>query len=219
VATTPDDPNLVVFDFDATITFCDSFLPFLRFQAGRMVFWRHMLALGPDFIAWQRGKLSREVIKEKTCIRFLAGMPETEFRQNAMRYALKHDRRLLNIKARKQLRRHVDAGDEVVIVTASPEDMVRPFAETFGIEVIGTKLSTKDGVLTGRLGSPNCRGPEKIIRLTERYGQRGQVLKAAYGDSGGDTEILAAAEDPHYRDFRGPLFGLRSYWVLFRLLV
>lgn len=217
----PEDkrPGLVVFDFDATITYCDSFLPFLRFHAGRVGFWRRMLGLMPNFAAWKRGKLDREELKDITVNSFFAGLPEAEFKQAAQRYAHKHDRHLLNIKARKALRRHVDRGDEVVIVTASPEEMVRPFAETFGVEVIGTKLTTNEGVLTGHLGSPNCRGPEKIVRLTEYFGERGQALKAAYGDSGGDREILAASEDPHYRDFRGPLFRLRALWVLFRLLV
>lgn len=212
-------PSLVVFDFDATITWCDSFLPFLRFHAGRRGFWRRMRGLAPDFLAWRRGRLSRGEMKEKTCLAFFKDLPETEFRHSAQQYALKHDRHLLNILARRKLRRHLDRGDEVMIVTASPEEMVRPFAETFAVGVLGTKLETSDGVLTGYLASPNCRGSEKIVRLIEHFGTRGQALKAAYGDSGGDREILAAAQDPHYRDFRGPLFRLQAAWVLFRLLV
>jgi phosphatidylglycerophosphatase C len=56
--------------------------------------------------------------------------------------------------------------------------------------------------VTGAIVGDNCRGPEKMMRLKAAYGADFE-LKAAYGDTGGDKEMLAAAELPGYRVFTG----------------
>jgi phosphatidylglycerophosphatase C len=54
--------------------------------------------------------------------------------------------------------------------------------------------------VTGAFTGPNCRGEEKMRRLRAEYGQDVRIL-AAYGDTSGDTEMLAAAEQPGFRVF------------------
>jgi phosphatidylglycerophosphatase C len=56
--------------------------------------------------------------------------------------------------------------------------------------------------VTGGFVGRNCRGPEKVVRLKAAFGPDFE-LKAAYGDTGGDREMLAAAELPGYRVFKG----------------
>ena len=89
-----------------------------------------------------------------------------------------------------------------IIVTASPEIVVAPFARGLGADdLIGTLFAVDtDDRITGDFEGPNCRGPEKVTRLRERFGP-GMRLQAAYGDTSGDTEMLAAAEEPYYRVF------------------
>ena len=69
----------------------------------------------------------------------------------------------------ESLRRHVDAGDTVVLVSASFEVYLRPLAALLGAhDVLAVRLEVDaDGILTGRLDGPNCRGPEKVVRLHE----------------------------------------------------
>ena len=88
------------------------------------------------------------------------------------------------------------------VVTASPTIVVRPFAEILGAdELIGTELAYDDeDRVTGAFATPNCRGPEKVVRLEARFGP-GLRLEAAYGDTAGDREMLAIAENPGYRVF------------------
>jgi phosphatidylglycerophosphatase C len=89
-----------------------------------------------------------------------------------------------------------------VICTASPEILIAPFAKRLGAEgLIGTRLEfdAQDRV-TGRFIGLNCRAAEKVVRLTEAYGPELR-LTAAYGDTSGDTEMLAAAERKGYRVF------------------
>ena len=89
-----------------------------------------------------------------------------------------------------------------IIVTASPEIVVAPFAHGLGADMlIGTRLvvDTKDR-LTGDLSGPNCRGPEKVARLRDVFGADVR-LEAAYGDSAGDLEMLALAEEAGMKVF------------------
>ncbi|HEY0052267.1 MAG TPA: HAD-IB family hydrolase, partial [Caulobacteraceae bacterium] len=95
-------------------------------------------------------------------------------------------------------------GAEVVIVTASPEITVEPFARRLGAErLLGTRLTfDADDRVLGPLDGPNCRADEKVRRLQAVYGQ-GVRLAAAYGDTSGDTEMLAIAEEKGWRVFEG----------------
>jgi phosphatidylglycerophosphatase C len=62
-----------------------------------------------------------------------------------------------------------------------------------------TELKVSDGRYTGYLASPNCWGPEKIRRLTEWWHAEEPTMLYAYGDSRGDTEMLARADVRYYR--------------------
>ena len=55
--------------------------------------------------------------------------------------------------------------------------------------------------VTGALEGANCRGPEKVARLRAALGVDVR-LEAAYGDSDGDREMLALADDAGLRVFR-----------------
>ena len=95
-------------------------------------------------------------------------------------------------------------GARLVIVTASPDLTVAPFARGLGADaLIGTLLAfDAQGRATGEFATPNCRGPEKVVRLKAAFGP-GLELKAAYGDTSGDKEMLAMAEIKGYRVFKG----------------
>ena len=87
-------------------------------------------------------------------------------------------------------------GARLVIVTATPEMIVAPMARALGAELlIGTRLAfdAADRV-TGDFVGANCRGPEKARRLREAFGEDVR-LEAAYGDTDGDAEMLALAEE------------------------
>ena len=101
------------------------------------------------------------------------------------------------------LQAHLAAGDRVVIVSASYAIYVEPLAALLGVnQVLATRLAVgADGRLTGELDGVNCRGPEKVRRLHEwldaAHGGRSAVEVVAYGDSAGDREMLADADERH----------------------
>jgi phosphatidylglycerophosphatase C len=81
--------------------------------------------------------------------------------------------------------------------------LVAPFARALGADaLLGTELAfdAQDRV-AGAFATPNCRGPEKVVRLKAAFGPDVR-LKAAYGDTSGDKEMLAMAETAGYRVFK-----------------
>ncbi len=197
------EPPVVAFDFDGTLTVRDSFMAFLHWRAGRARFALGMLRLAPASLAYlvhrDRGKIKAAAVRE-----FLRGLPRERLEAQAREFAETEARRLLRPDAVAAWKRWRNDHVRLVIVTASPEILVAPFARGLGADsLIGTELAFDDqGRVQGGFVTANCRGPEKVVRLKAAFGPDFQ-LKAAYGDTSGDREMLAMAEIPGYRVFKG----------------
>ena len=193
----------VAFDFDGTLTWKDSFMAFLRWRAGARRYAAGMARLAPSAFAYL-GHRDRERLKMRAVREFLAGAPRAQLEADVQRFASQRARRLLRPDAVEVWKRWQGQGARLVIVTASPDIIVAPFARGLGAErLIGTRLAFDDhDRVTGDFIGPNCRGPEKVVRLREAFGED-VVLEAAYGDTDGDREMLAIAEQPGMKVFGG----------------
>jgi len=195
------DPPIVAFDFDGTLTVRDSYTAFLKWRTPRLAWWLGGLRLVPAALAYlihrDRGRIKAQATKV-----FLAGVPREQLEAEARDFAGLFSRSLLRPDAvlawKNWRRRRV----RLVIVTASPEIVVAPFARGLAADgLIGTHLAFDErGRVTGAFASPNCRGAEKVVRLKAAFGE-GLQVKAAYGDTSGDTEMLAIAEEPYFMVF------------------
>ncbi len=192
---------LSVFDFDGTLTRHDSFIPFLRFAFGRRHFSKKMLHLVVPTLRCLRRKLTRDELKEVLIEKFMTGVDEVWVREQAAAYCLKNFTRLMRPKGLLAVAAEVQSGATVTLCSASPEIVLRPFADQLGIRLIGTQLEVKDGKLTGRISGHNCRCGQKVARLEQVYGPLEQYHLRAWGDTRGDYELLSAAQDPHWRQF------------------
>ncbi|WP_372828571.1 HAD family hydrolase [Polaromonas sp.] len=100
------------------------------------------------------------------------------------------------------VRRHQDAGDEVVIVTATNEFVTRPIAAALGVgELIAVELERDaDGQLTGAIqGTPSFR-EGKVVRVQQWLADRGwdwdTVETTFYSDSLNDLALLEKVTHP-----------------------
>ena len=194
---------LVAFDFDGTMTVRDSFKAFLRWRIGGSAYWLGMVKLIPALLAYPFHR-SRARLKSAMVRIFLKGLPRKVLEQEAAEFAAVAAPGLLRPDALKAWRRYRLDGARLVIVTASPEQLVAPFARGLGADLLlATKLDfDAEDRVTGRLDGRNCRSQEKVRRLREAYGQDIR-LAAAYGDTAGDIEMLDLADEKFMRLFSG----------------
>ena len=194
---------LVAFDFDGTMTVRDSFTDFLRWRVGAVGYLFGMVRLTPAALAYL-GNRDRGAIKAAAVADFLDGVDRKTLKGLAETYAVQAWSRLMRPDALACWNEWGARGAHRVIVTASPEITVAPFARRLRAEaLLGTRLAfDHDDRITGAFAGENCRGCEKVARLRGAYGAQVR-LAAAYGDTSGDAEMLAIAEKPGYRVFSG----------------
>ncbi|MBT0724697.1 HAD family hydrolase [Rosenbergiella sp. S61] len=194
-------PTLSVFDFDGTLTRHDSFIPFLRFAFGRRRFTRKMLHLVFPTLRCLRRKLTRDELKEVLINTFMKDIDEQWVKEKADAYCRKYFTKLMRPKGLLAIAAELNAGATVTLCSASPEIVLRPFADQLGINLISTQLEVVDGKLTGKISGNNCRCGQKVARLEQVYGPLENYHLRAWGDTRGDYELLSAAQDPHWRYF------------------
>ena len=197
-----NEPTVAVFDFDGTMIHGDSFLPYLARVRGRRPV---AVALGrraPHLAAMIAGWRERDALKEEVLAELLAGVPLDHATAVAKAYVPRLEQRV-RLNVLKRLRDHQTQGHQVVIVSASPLVYLKPFAERLNVDaVLATELEVSaDGRFTGRFVGRNCRGSEKVARLRAWLDDR-PVRLYAYGDSGGDRELLEFADAAWVRSRR-----------------
>jgi HAD superfamily hydrolase (TIGR01490 family) len=93
---------------------------------------------------------------------------------------------------------HQAAGRDVVLVSASGEEMVRPIGALLGItDIIATRMSIVDGRYSGEIAF-YAAGANKVTEVRKLAAERGYDLATcyAYSDSASDLPLLEAVGHP-----------------------
>jgi len=193
--------TIAAFDFDGTLSKRDTFIPFALFVVGPWCWLKGFASLIPSIAGFLMRQITRQELKERTIEVFLGGLAYENLQNEGKEFAVEIVPKLLKRKALKQLSWHQEQGHRVVLVSASPEVYLIPWAEMMGIDhVCASRLELDaNGRVTGKLNGMNCRGAEKVRRLQELLGKEKTYELYAYGDSRGDKEMLAFADHPFFR--------------------
>jgi HAD superfamily hydrolase (TIGR01490 family) len=95
---------------------------------------------------------------------------------------------------RELARRHLQAGQRVWLVTATPVELAQLIARRLGLTgALGTVAETRDGVYTGRLVGELLHGPAKAAAVRGPAAREGLNLRrcTAYSDSVNDAPMLS----------------------------
>ncbi|WP_038051169.1 HAD-IB family hydrolase [Thioalkalivibrio sp. ALJ1] len=191
--------RIVLFDFDGTLTRRDSLFPFLRHALGTGEFLRRLPACVPALTGLALKRLSNQDAKEAVLTRMLAGETLAHLQAKGREFADRKLDRLLRPAGMRALQAHQAAGDECVLVSASLDVWLRPWAERHGIQgVVSSRLAVDDaGRVTGRLDGTNCRGAAKPAAVAAWLAtlppEETVDITAAYGDSTADRPMLELA--------------------------
>src|SRR5690606_1298588 len=134
--------------------------------------------------------ISNNVAKEKLFKIFFSGMPVNQFNEFSESF-ISSIEKVINPDALERIKWHQDRQHQVVIVSASAENWIQPWASKYGIDIVlATQLQVTDQVITGKFLTQNCYGTEKVDRLLKQYPNKEDYILYAYGDSKGDKELL-----------------------------
>jgi phosphatidylglycerophosphatase C len=194
--------QLVLFDFDGTITTRDTFLEFIRFYHGTFKFLLGFIILSPVLVLFKLRLFPNWRAKEIVLRWFFRGEQLETFTQKSEAFCKTVVPKLIRPKALEEISQHLKAGADVVIISASAENWVKPWCGEYNLNCLATQLEVRDGLLTGKICGVNCYGAEKERRIKACYTLQEFDEVLAYGDSRGDLEMLALAHKQYYRPFR-----------------
>lgn len=170
-----------VFDFDKTIYSKDSSTDFVIFLMKKQPsLLRYLPRIGVAFLSYGLKIIDKTKMKEKFFSVF-KGVKDMDSRVTEF-WDLKQD-------GIHMWYRDIHKSDDVVI-SASPEFLVRPICERLGINnLIGSLVDSRTGKYTGI----NCHGKEKVRRFREEYPDA--VIDSFYSDSYSDTPLAEEAKE------------------------
>jgi phosphatidylglycerophosphatase C len=148
-----------------------------------------------------------DVAKVRMLTHFLGGRSRAELAEAARSFADRADG-WLRPEGLARLRWHLEQGHDVLLVSASLDLWLTPWAERHGVRLVCTEGAFDEAdCFTGHLSTPNCHGQAKVDRVRQVVRLDDYDVVHAYGDSSGDTEMLAVAQHAHFRPFRGAATG------------
>ena len=195
--------KVYAFDFDGTLTTKDTLLEFIRFARGNTAFLFGFLLFSPLLVLMKLKLYPNWKAKQRVFSWFFKGMLIDDFNHLCTEFAF-HNKQLLRPKGVKTIKKAIEEGAQVVIISASIDNWVCPFFDEMdnNIIVVGTKIEVFNNHLTGKFITNNCYGAEKGNRLQALFPQRNAYTLIAFGDSRGDKELLAYADQGFYKPFR-----------------
>jgi len=190
--------NLALFDFDGTITYGDTFTPFIHFAVtpGRIV--TGTLRLSPMIVGYKLGVVPATSMRAAIVRAAFRGRGQQEVSELGARYSERLARGV-RPQALEKIRWHQAQGDAVVVVSASLDSYLRGWCAELGLALICTELEHDGGVLTGEFAGGDCTGLEKARRVRERYDLGQYPVVYAYGDTPEDYELLRLASRRYFR--------------------
>jgi HAD superfamily hydrolase (TIGR01490 family) len=191
--------RLALFDFDGTLTTRDSLMPFLRHVVGTPRFVAGLAATSLPLLSYALGSTANDVAKQRVLAHFLRGRDLAEIESAGRAFARDHLPGLLRPATLAALQTHRAAGDTCVLVSASLDVYLQPWADQHGFAAVlcsRLEVDTQQQV-TGRIQPANCYGPEKARRIHEWLAGRQPSHITAWGDSRGDAEMFALADTVH----------------------
>lgn len=195
-------PKLTVFDLDGTLVDSDSVQDWMHFLLKKS--WPYSKE-ATDICSkiMQDYSSGRMNMKDYMCAWLLPikNKPLSEIRALATEFAEQYIKPRIYTQGMLKVREHQQAGDILLVISASPRIIVEPIAALFGIRhVIGIDVEVSDNKITQNIIEPFSFGSGKVALLKQWQKQHGLEhlpLGCIYSDSINDVPLLDYALNSH----------------------
>lgn len=190
--------TLVLFDFDGTLTKRDTFPQFVFVTQGYFKGLLGFLIFSPCIILFLAKLIDGAKLKEKLVAFYFRGQMENVLNLNGKAFIEKLSKENgFNLDVLEKLENHKSQNQSICIVSASLDIWIKPFCDKHSIDYLCTELDYVKGSSNGKLKTPNCNGPEKAVRIKQKYNLAEYSNIIAYGNSGGDKAMFELATETH----------------------
>lgn len=188
-------PRAAFFDLDRTLIRGSANYPLAvaAFRGGHVP-WRDLISDTFNAISFHRHgstDAGSHALRDRI-LAAVAGTPQSDLIHLADAIVPGIVRRVMP-QAAALLAEHKAAGDDRIVVSASPIELVQRIADALGLEGVVATISELDqGRYTGRLVGEFCYGAGKVIEIEKLAAERGYNLarSTAYSDSISDLPML-----------------------------
>lgn len=191
--------NIALFDFDGTITHCDTFTPFIKTATSSRRLGLGSLLLLPSIVGYRLGIVSGAAVRKQVVYIGLRGAPKDHLQALGAKHAEGFLPSVVRDHALERIQWHKASGDRVIVVSASLDLYLKPWCEAMGVELICSELEATADVFTGRYATPDCSGAEKVRRVKSLIELADYKTIYAYGDTKEDNALLAMANERYFQ--------------------
>jgi HAD superfamily hydrolase (TIGR01490 family) len=191
---------LAIFDLDNTLIAGDSDHSWGEFLVAEQLVDAHQFQKTNDqfYADYVAGSLDIFAYLEFS-LRPLTEMPMTELRELHTKFMQQVIAPMQLPKAQALINKHRQAGDRLLIITATNRFVVEPICHSLGVtELLAAEPEIADGRYTGRVvGTPTYQ-QGKVIRLQEWLKEQSETLEGSwfYSDSANDLPLLLEVDNP-----------------------
>ena len=200
----PDDKKVIaLFDFDGTITSKDSLGAFVVYNFGAVKCALVAVLYAPVHLLYRLNVISSTSAKNFLFPFFLKNITVANFEKMCADFCKIKLPGMIYQKAVEEIKWHLQQNHEVIIISASPADWIKPWAETIGVKhYISSQLEVANNKLTGKLDGENCNHEQKVVRIKKEIPNINEYEIYAYGNSKGDRFMLDLADHSFYKKFQ-----------------
>jgi phosphatidylglycerophosphatase C len=188
--------QLAVFDLDGTITRQDTLFPYVAGYLNRQPWrWPGILRVTPTVFSFALGKSDHGQLKASLIRATLGGAGRVQLHAWTDEFVRALLESGLFADARRRVSAHREAGDRLVLMSASTDLYVPAIGRALGFhEVICTGVRWDGDRLLGDLATPNRRGPEKTRCFRALQQRHPQLTAVAYANARSDLDHLQLAK-------------------------
>jgi HAD superfamily hydrolase (TIGR01490 family) len=191
---------LAVFDVDHTLIPGDSlkWFAWYIYKRGGMKY-AYLPQFAFSVFKYGLGLCGAAALKSALLKTLLYGTSRSYAEQQAAEFARNLLMGKIHRHASERIKWHRERDHRIVLLSASPDIYLESFASELGADdLISTHVLSKNGYLTGELAGANCKGDEKLKRLSAAAKLKGADWGKSYGygNSAEDIPFLQALGHP-----------------------